>query len=157
MSLPEAAARVQELLRELGSQAEVLEFPSGVRTVAEAAASIGVDEGQIAKSLLFMVGQEPVLVVASGRYRVDTERLRQLTGKKVRQATVDEVRSVTGYPVGGVAPLGHAQQMRLLLDQHLWDHVVIYAAAGTPQTAFAIAPDELQAITGGECVDLVER
>jgi prolyl-tRNA editing enzyme YbaK/EbsC (Cys-tRNA(Pro) deacylase) len=156
MSLPEAAARVQTLLCTLGSSAKVLEFPTGTRTVSEAAASIGVDEGQIAKSLLFMAGGDPVLVVASGRYRVNTKCLEKLTGSSVRQASAGEVRSVTGFVIGGVAPLGHAHRLRVVLDEHLWDYPVVYAAAGTPHTAFAISADELLRISGGERADVAE-
>lgn len=156
MSLPEAAERVQQLLRSRGSSAEVMEFPTGTRTVAEAAASIGVDEGQIAKSLLFMAGDDPVLVVASGRYRVHTKRLKKLTGNSVRQASPAEVRSVTGFVIGGVAPLGHSQPLRVMLDEHLWDYPVVYAAAGTPHTAFAISAEELLRVSDGERADVAQ-
>lgn len=157
MPLPKAAQRVQELLRSLGSDAEVMEFPSGTRTVAEAAASIGVDEGQIAKSLLFITaGNDPVLVVASGRYRVSTKLLKELVADRVRQAKAEEVRSITGFVIGGVAPIGHARSLRVLLDEHLWDYPVVYAAAGTPHTAFAISPDELLRISEGEKGALAE-
>lgn len=154
VSLPASAARVQELLKQSGSQAKVVEFPTGTRTVAEAAASIGVDVRQIAKSLLFMAGEAPILVIACGPNRVDTKRLRQLVGAAVRQATPEEVKTITGFPIGGVAPLGHECRLRVLLDERLWDHPVVYAAAGTPTTAFATSGNELLAITGGERVDV---
>lgn len=155
-ALPKEAQRIQDLLRELGSSAEVLEFPEGTRTVAEAAASIGVDEGQIAKSLVFMCGDEAVLVVASGRYRVDMNKLRAVLGQPVRQAKPAEVKEKTGLPIGGVSPIGHKHPMRVLLETRLWDYPVVYAAAGTPNTAFATTGDELLALTKGERVDVAE-
>ena len=156
MSLPEATQRVQDLLQSLGSDAEVMAFPSGTRTASEAAASIGVDEGQIAKSLLFMAGETPILAVVSGRHRVSTERLEELTGCSVRKANAREVRSITGFVIGGVAPIGHAQPLRVVLDEHLWDYPVVYASAGSPNTVFAVSADELLRMCQGEVAAVAE-
>ncbi|HHT25771.1 MAG TPA: YbaK/EbsC family protein [Firmicutes bacterium] len=155
-ALPKDAQRIQDVLRELGSSAEVLEFPEGTRTVVEAAASIGVEEGQIAKSLVFMCGEEAVLVVASGRYRVDMNKLSAVLGKPVRQAKPAEVKEKTCFPIGGVSPVGHKQPIRVLLETRLWDYPVVYAAAGTPNTAFATTGEELLVLTKGERVDVAE-
>jgi prolyl-tRNA editing enzyme YbaK/EbsC (Cys-tRNA(Pro) deacylase) len=154
--LAEAAQRVKELLQSLGSDAEVMEFPSGTRTVSEAATAIGVDEGQIAKSLLFVSGETPVLVVVSGRHRVSMERLEKLTGSSVRKANAKEVRSITGFVIGGVAPIGHAQPLRVILDECLWDYPTVYASAGTPHTVFATSADELLRICQGEAGTVAE-
>jgi prolyl-tRNA editing enzyme YbaK/EbsC (Cys-tRNA(Pro) deacylase) len=147
---------VQEALRRHGSTAQVVEWPSGTRTVAEAAASIGCDPGQIAKSLVFMCDDEPILIVMSGRYRVDVKKVQKLLGGPVRQAKAAEVKEITGFPIGGVSPVGGLRSLRTLLDAHLWDYPVVYAAAGTPSTAFATTGSELLALTGGEKVEVAE-
>ncbi len=156
MPLPAAAERVQKALAAAGSPAQVREFPAGTRTVAEAAAAIGVEKGQIAKSLVFMAGEVPVLVVMSGRDRVDVAKLASCVGAPVRQVTADEVKSTTGYAIGGVPPVGHSNGLRIFLDEHLWEYETVYAAAGTPMTAFATSAAELLALSGGERANLFE-
>ena len=103
------AARVQDALRESGSVSQVVELPGSTRTSAEAAEAIGVVVGQIAKSLVFVADGEPVLAVLSGVDRLDTERLRDyLAATAVTRADAALVREVTGFPIGGVSPIGHA-------------------------------------------------
>src|SRR5947209_10451703 len=99
--------RVISAARALGLYVEVRTLDVPTRTVAEAAAAVGVDPAQIAKTLVFVADGEPVLVVASGAHRVDTDKLAEACDcAEIRQASADEVRAATGYPVGAVSPLG---------------------------------------------------
>lgn len=149
-----AAERVQSALRALGSDAQVQELPQSTRTALEAARALGVEAGQIVKSLVFMAGDEPVLVCASGGHRVSLEKLSQITESVVRQATADEVKAATGFSIGGVPPLGHERPLRTFIDRDLLQYNEICAAAGTPHAVFLTTPQALLQMTGGELIDL---
>lgn len=151
------ALRVQEALRAAGSEAQVRELPDSTRTSAEAAAAIGVEVGQIAKSLVFVVDGEPIVAVLSGIDRLDTEKLRDLRGGAVvERADADLVRSATGFPIGGVSPLAHGAPV--IVDEGLAAYEVIWAAAGTPNAVYPTTFAELVAASGGEVGDVhVER
>lgn len=157
MALKPAAQRVQEALRALGVGSEVIEFAEATRTSAEAAAAIGCEVGQIAKSLVFLAGGRPVLAIASGASRVDTARLAAAAGGPVTRADPETVRRATGFAIGGVPPIGHATPLPVFLDRDLLSFDRIYAAAGTPNAVFPLTPDELVRITGGRVADLAER
>jgi prolyl-tRNA editing enzyme YbaK/EbsC (Cys-tRNA(Pro) deacylase) len=147
------ASRVQEALREKGSDAQVVELPDSTRTSAEAAAAIGVEVGQIAKSLVFVVDGEPVVAVLSGVDRLDTHKLRRLRGAaRVERADADRVREATGFPIGGVSPVGH--DAPVIVDQGLASYDVIWAAAGTPNAVYPTTFAELVAASGGQVVDV---
>ena len=137
-----AVDRVAAVLREAGVDAEIREFPEGTRTAPEAAAAVGCEVGQICKSLVFRVGEEPLLVVASGSNRVDEARFGAV------KADARWVRDQTGFAIGGVPPVGHARQIDTVVDEDLLRYDVVWAAAGTPRAVFAIAPDRLVAISG---------
>lgn len=157
MSLHPTAQRVQDVLRALGCQAEVIEFGESTGTSQEAARALGVAVGQIGKSLVFLAGEKPILVVASGANRVDTGKLERIVGTAVRRADADTVKAVTGFPVGGVPPVGHAQPMTIFIDQDVLQYDVLYCAGGTPHAVFPIAPQELLRITGGQVADIREE
>lgn len=151
------AERVQEALAALGATGRVVEFAESTRTSAEAAAAIGTTLPQIAKSLLFMAAGEPVMVIASGVNRVCVTKLGLLCGEPVARADGAMVRQVTGFPIGGVPPVGLATSVRVLLDQDLLKFAEIWSAAGTPHAVFPTTPDELIRITGGRVVDIREE
>lgn len=157
MALKPAAQRVQQALRALGLDSEVVEFPEATRTSAEAAAAIGCQVAQIAKSLVFVAGDRPVLAIASGANRVDTKKLAAVAGGPIRRADPETVRQATGYAIGGVPPVGHATPLPVFVDRDLLRFERIYAAAGTPNAIFPITPADLVRITGGQVVDLAER
>ncbi|KAB2923776.1 MAG: YbaK/EbsC family protein [Dechloromonas sp.] len=150
------ALRTQQLLRERGLDASVVEFDQPTRTSAEAAAAIGCSVAEIAKSIVFRGKQsgQAILVVASGDNRVCERKVGALVGEKLGRADADFVRDATGYAIGGVAPLGHAQPLRLLLDGDLRRFVRIWAAAGTPFSVFPLTPDELLLLTGASWFDV---
>ncbi len=154
MSQLPATARVQAALRACGAACEVIELAESTRTAAEAAAACGVGVGQIVKSLVFLAGDEPILVLASGANQVDERRLEALTGQRVRRADAAAVRAATGYAIGGVPPVGHARPLAVFIDRDLTRHAELLAAAGTPRTVFRLTPDELCRLTGGLVEDL---
>jgi prolyl-tRNA editing enzyme YbaK/EbsC (Cys-tRNA(Pro) deacylase) len=143
------AERVVAALRERGCDADVVELSDSARTAAEAAATLGVDVAQIANSLVFTADGEPLLVMTSGAHRVDTGIVGALLGATIKRADPDTVRAATGFPIGGVAPVGFPAPLRVLVDEDLLGYDVIWAAAGTPHTVFPTTGDELVRITGG--------
>jgi prolyl-tRNA editing enzyme YbaK/EbsC (Cys-tRNA(Pro) deacylase) len=151
-----AAARVQEVLAELGLDSRVVEFPSSTRTAQDAADTIGTTVGQIAKSLVFFAGQDPLLIIASGKNRVNEKKIKAHIGAKIKRADADKVRDATGYAIGGVPPVGHTNPLRTIVDEDLMAYSEIYAAAGTPHAVFRLTPEELVRITEGEVIDLKE-
>jgi prolyl-tRNA editing enzyme YbaK/EbsC (Cys-tRNA(Pro) deacylase) len=151
------AERVQEALKARGGEGAVLELPASTRTAAEAAVAIGTTVDQIAKSLVFLAGDEPVLVLASGADRVSVEKLGRFLGAPVRRADAEAVKRLTGFPIGGVAPVGQTSRLRILIERNLLQHTEVWAAAGTPHAVFRTSPAELVRITGGEVADLREE
>ena len=146
-----SALRIQEIL---GSDYEVQEFELLTRTVAEAAAAIGCEEAQIAKSLVFRSGSDrPVLVVVCGTNRVDTTKVAVIVGEKITRADPDFVRERSGYAIGGV-PLGHRSLPVTVLDQDLVVFNEIWATAGTPNAVFRLTPSDLQILTGADFHDV---
>ena len=151
------AARVQAALAAAGVRARVVQFAASTRTAEEAAAAIGTSVAQIAKSLVFVAGRQPVLVITSGANRVSTEKLAALLDAPVRRADADTVKAQTGYPVGGVPPVAHTAPLRVLVDQDLLRFDEIWAAAGTPNSVFAVAPADLLRVAGGAVADVREE
>ena len=135
--LHRTAARYQQTLRERGLDVPVRMLPGSARTAVEAAAAIGVQVGQIVKSLVFLRETEPVLVLCAGDRRVDAERLGLLP------ARADRVRELTGFSIGGIPPLGHARTLSTLIDVSLRRFEVVWAAAGHPHAVFPIAVERL--------------
>jgi prolyl-tRNA editing enzyme YbaK/EbsC (Cys-tRNA(Pro) deacylase) len=104
-----------------------------------------------------MVGEEPILVIASGANRVSERKLEAHLSSKVRKARAEEVRDLTGFAIGGVPPVGHKRHLRVMVDEDLLQFAEIYAAAGTPNAVFGLTPKELLEITGGAVLDLKEE
>jgi prolyl-tRNA editing enzyme YbaK/EbsC (Cys-tRNA(Pro) deacylase) len=154
--LKASALKVQEALARLGFGFEVRQFPESTRTSAEAAAAIGCAVGQIAKSLVFRARRSgrPVLVVASGANRVDEEKVGRLIGEKIERAGADFVREKTGYSIGGVPPVGHAETPLTVIDRDLLGFEEVWAAAGTPNAVFRLAPGALVEMTGGRTAEV---
>jgi prolyl-tRNA editing enzyme YbaK/EbsC (Cys-tRNA(Pro) deacylase) len=153
--LPERSRIVQQHLIEAGLTARVRALPDSTRTAAEAAAALGCDVGAIASSLLFLADGEPLLVMTSGRHRVDTGILAgQLGAKRIEMAAAKQVRAVTGQAIGGVAPVGHPAPVHTVLDAALAAYETIWAAAGTPHTVVPLTFPQLTALTGGQQVQV---
>lgn len=148
--LSPSAERIQAALRERGKDLEVVELPQSTRTAAEAASAIGCTVAQIAKSILFRGGDgRPVLVVASGVNRIDEKKVAALVGRPIGKADAAYVRERTGFAIGGIPPLGHAEAIETLVDEDLLQLGEIWAAAGTPNAVFRLEPADLAELTGG--------
>lgn len=156
-ALPERSRLVQQHLLDAGLDTRVRELPDSTRTAAEAAAALGCDIGAIASSLLFLVDEAPLLVMTSGRHRVDTELLAGSVGvTTIVMASPKQVRSFTGQAIGGVAPVGHPKPVRTVVDIALADYETIWTAAGTPRTVVPMTFDQLISVTGGEQVRVAD-
>lgn len=144
------AQRVAGILAERGIGGRVRMFAEAVTTAAAAAARVGCEVGAIANSLVFDVDGDPVLILTSGAHRVDTDRVAtELAARRVRRADPDFVKRSTGQPIGGVAPVGHPQPIRTLVDVRLSCYRTVWAAAGHPNAVFPTSFDELVRLTGG--------
>lgn len=151
----QSVIKVRDALRLLGAQGEVRELDDSARTAKEAADALGIEVGQIANSLIFMADGEPVLVMASGGHRVDTMQIAAiLEVNEVAKASADQVRAATGFAIGGVAPVGHPEPLRTIVDIALAQYDVIWAAGGHPHYVFPTSYDELLRITAGEAAEI---
>lgn len=148
-------ARVVDAGREIGIEVVAVNFPEGAKTAADAAQAIGVEIGQIVKSLIFAVDGEVVLAYVSGANQLDERKLAHAAGGSMcSRVDADVVRSATGYPIGGVPPFGHASPLRVFIDPDLLQYDEVWAAAGTWHDVFAIAPARLVEASNGTVVDL---
>lgn len=130
-------------LKELGIQPEVKEFDTSTRTAAEAAAAIGCDINQIAKSIVFNVEGEIVLVLVCGGNRVNEEKMSAHLGKVLKKADANFVKEKTGYTIGGVPPFGYEVQPQTFIDEGILNYNEVWAAAGANNTVFKTSPQEL--------------
>jgi prolyl-tRNA editing enzyme YbaK/EbsC (Cys-tRNA(Pro) deacylase) len=154
---PEGLRRVAQALAERGHPHAPLWLEASARTAQEAAAALGVQVGQIAKSVIFRRPADgvAVLVVASGDRRVDEAKVAARVGPLAR-ADADFVKAATGFSIGGVAPLAHTTPPLTLIDEALLRFDVIWAAAGHPNAVFRLSPAQLAALTGAPLVDVVQ-
>ncbi len=150
------ALRIAQLLLDAGIETQVVEFEQPTRTSAEAASAIGCSVAEIAKSIVFRgtVSSQAVIVVASGDNRVSEAKVSRAVNEPLARADADFVRSATGFAIGGVAPLGHSQPVKLLLDQDLRRFATVWAAAGTPFAVFPLTPEQLRLLTAVEWADV---
>jgi len=153
--LSTSAQRVQDALDAAGVRTRSFEYAEPGRTSAQAAAVIGCTVGQIAKSLVFRgASGRAVLVIASGANRVDETKVATVLGEAIGRADPAFVREATGFAIGGIPPLGHAQPLLTLVDRDLLAHDVVYAAGGTPHAMFPLAPGDLVRVSGGTVADV---
>jgi len=148
------AQRVQAALRALGFAYEVTESAQATRTAWEAARAVGCEVGQIAKSLVFKTAQSgrAVLVIASGANKVNEWRIGVVLKEALEKAPAAFVREHAGFTIGGVPPVGHARPLETFIDEDLLGHETIWAAAGTPNALFRLAPADLVKMTGGRVI-----
>lgn len=154
--LPASAQRVQDALAAAGVTTRVIELAVAARTSAQAAEALGVEVGQIAKSLVFraIASGRPVLVIAAGDRRVDEARVAAKLGEPIERATPEFVREHAGFAIGGVAPVAHASAMMTFVDASLRRFAVLWAAGGTPHCVFPIDPASLVRVSGGDETDV---
>lgn len=153
-----STARVLGALAEHGIVAEVVEFAAGTKTSADAAAAIGCGIAQIAKSIVFRGKSSdlPVIAILSGAHRACERKIAAAIGEAVGKADASFVRDRTGFAIGGVAPLGHAGEVRLLLDTALLELDPLWAAAGTPNTVFSLSPADLRRLPQAQICEVRE-
>lgn len=146
-----SAEHVAQVLRDHGVAGGVKELPEPAPTAATAAAQLGCEVGAIANSLVFNADGQPLLILTSGAHRVNTAKIAaHVNAERVLRADPDFVRSATGQAIGGVAPVGHPQPVRTLIDTWLDKYDVVWAAAGHVHTVFPTSFTELVRITAGE-------
>ncbi len=150
--LTESSQLVQDKLQQLGYDNEIVQLADSARTAQEAADALGCEIAQIAKSIIFRVKttNEPLLIVASGVNRINEKAIAKQLGVKLGKADATFVREKTGFVIGGVPPLGHQTLVRTLIDEDLFLHETIWAAAGHPKTVFRLTPAQLKEMTGGQ-------
>jgi prolyl-tRNA editing enzyme YbaK/EbsC (Cys-tRNA(Pro) deacylase) len=152
--LSASARKVQKALEALGLECQVVEMVKTTRSAKDAARAVGCRVEQIVKSLVFKGKQTntAILVVASGVNRVSEEKLAEYVSEPVKMPDADFVRQKTGFVIGGVPPVGHANPIETFIDEDLLKYEEIWAAAGTPRAVFKLTPSDLQKITGGRVV-----
>jgi prolyl-tRNA editing enzyme YbaK/EbsC (Cys-tRNA(Pro) deacylase) len=152
-----AIERFTESAKVLGIDPSIRRFPEGTKTAVDAAEAIGCDVAQIVKSLVFLVDDRPVLAFTSGANRVDPEKLAHVVeGSEARRASPEEARAATGFAVGGTPPFGHPEPVMSFVDPDLLTFEEVWAAAGTPDSVFPLAPSELLRATGAQRADFTE-
>ncbi len=157
-TLSEAAQRVQDALRSGGFANTVLELDVPVKTAAAAAEAVGCTPAQIVKSLVFRGAASgvPVLVVASGGNRISEAKLAALVGEPVSMGPPKFVREVTGFAIGGIPPIAHARKLDTIVEATLLTLGGLWAAAGHPNSLFALTADELVRMTQGRVAEVAE-
>lgn len=158
-----AIQRVRDAAARKGVTLDVREFDISTHTAVEAADAVGAELGQIVKSLIFLAtdaaGQrEPIVCLVSGPNRVDLARLAAIIGvPEVRRATANEAHDLTGFPIGGIPPFGHARAVRVVMDPDLGRFEVVWASAGTPRAVFPVTPVALVALSNATVAPFVEE
>lgn len=144
--------RVRNALEAAGEVVDILEMEGSTRTAAEAAAEAGCDVDQIAKSIIFRGTEsgELFLFLTAGGNQVDPALATSLAGQALGKADAAEIRSETGFAIGGVSPVGHLKPVRSFFDPRLSEFTQVWAAAGTPRHMFAICPARLRELTGAQ-------
>ena len=144
--------RVSARLKELGVSGEVHMLSDSARTAQEAADALGILVGQVASSIVFKLDDEsPLLVITSGRHRVDTKLVAEKLGvAKLHRVDADYVKEKSGFSIGGVSPVGWVSQATILIDEALNDYEVVWAAAGHPHSVYPTTFAELLECTGAK-------
>ncbi len=157
-----AVRRVLEAAERKGVTLEVTVFSESTHTAAEAARAVGVELGQIVKSLVFVstsddAEHEPILCLVSGPNRVDLARLGAVIGHStVRRASATEVHALTGFVIGGIPPFGHARRLRVIMDPDLGRYSIVWAAAGLSTAVFPVAPATLRMLADAVVAPMTE-
>ena len=153
----EPVRRVKKILKEFDTTQKVIVLDSSARTALEAASSLGCEVGAIVKSLLFKTDNSFTLFLVSGDKRASLNKIKKnLIIKDASMASAEEVKSMTGYTIGGVSPVGHIKKMDIFIDNSLERFNALFAAAGHPNCVFKISFIDLQKITKGSIKEITE-
>ena len=153
----EPVKRAEKCLKEFDEKLSVVELENSAKTALDAANSLNCEVGAIVKSLLIKIENDFLLCLVSGDKRCSLNKLKKISEKKnVRMASADEVKSQTGYTIGGVSPVGHINKIQIFIDNSLSRFADIFAAAGHPNVIFKINYEKLIQITKGDVKDITE-
>jgi prolyl-tRNA editing enzyme YbaK/EbsC (Cys-tRNA(Pro) deacylase) len=161
-SNPPSVQRVLDAAARKGVELEVVTFAESTHTAADAARAVGAEVGQIVKSLVFVsageTGLEACLALVSGANTVDLARLAAVAGQsRLRRATADEARSLTGFAIGGIPPFGHPTPLRAVMDPDLGRYATVWAAAGTPNAVFEVPPATLRMLANASVAPIASE
>ena len=153
----ESVKRVVKVLSDFDSNLKVEVLNSSARTAADAAAALNCEVGAIVKSLLLRTDDSFILCLVSGDKRCSLNKIKKMINKKdVSMANADQVKSQTGFSIGGVSPVAHLEKIKILIDSSLSRYENVYAAAGHPNCVFKINYDQLIKITNGSEMEISE-
>ena len=153
----EPVKRAEKFLKDFDQSLEVIVLENSARTAQDAAGALNCNVGAIIKSLLFRTGDDFTLCLVAGDKRCSLNKLKEITGKKdVSMATPEDVKTQTGYTIGGVSPIGHLKKIEIIIDNSLERFNELFAAAGHPNCVFKINLNNIQKITNGKVKDIVQ-
>lgn len=154
--LKDSAQRVQNALTRLGYPYQVQEVKDTAHTAEDAASALQCEVGQIVKSLIFQGAEShtPYLLLVSGANRVDVTKVKTLVGEPVKRAEPDWIKTLTGFAIGGIPPIGHNTAFRTIMDERLLQHARVWAAAGHPHAVFPCSPEDLIRMTKADVADI---
>ena len=153
----EPVKRVEKFLKGFDQSLEVIVLENSARTAKDAAIALGCDVGAIVKSLLFKTGDNFNLCLVAGDKRCSLNKLKKIKNiKDIYMASPEEVKTQTGYTIGGVSPVGHLSKLEIFIDKSLERFNELFAAAGHPNCVFKINFNDIQKITNGKVEDIIE-
>jgi len=153
----EPVKRVEKFLKDFDKSLEVITLENSARTAQDAATALGCDVGAIIKSLLFKTEDSFILCLVSGDKRCSLNKLKKIKNKKdVSMASPEDVKTQTGFTIGGVSPVGHLEKIEIIIDNSLERFIELFAAAGHPNCVFKINFSNIQKITNGKVEDIIE-
>ena len=153
----EPVKRAEKFLKIFDQSLEVIVLENSARTAQDAATALGCDVGAIVKSLLFKTEDSFILCLVSGDKRCSLIKLKKIKNKKdISMASPEEVKTQTGYTIGGVSPLGHLNKVEIFIDKSLDRFIDLFAAAGHPNCVFKIDFINIKKITNGKIEDIIE-
>jgi Cys-tRNA(Pro) deacylase len=153
----EPVKRVEKLLKEFDQSLEVIVLENSARTAQDAATALGCDVGAIIKSLLFKTEDSFILCLVAGNKRCSITKLKKIKNiKNLSMASPEDVKTQTGYTIGGVSPVGHLNEMEIFIDKSLEKFIDLFAAAGHPNCVFKINFSNIKKITNGTIEDIIE-
>jgi Cys-tRNA(Pro) deacylase len=153
----ETVKRAEKFLKDFDQSAEVIILENSARTAKDAATALGCDVGAIVKSLLFKINDSFILCLVAGDKRCSLNKLKKIKNKKnISMASPEEVKIQTGYTIGGVSPIGHLEEIEIIIDNSLERFNELFAAAGHPNCVFKINFSDIQIITNGKVEDIIE-
>ena len=153
----EPVKRAEKFLKNFDQSLEVLVLENSARTAQDAATALACDVGAIVKSLLFRTESTFILCLVAGDKRCSLNKLKKIKNKKdISMATPEDVKTQTGYTIGGVSPIGHLEDIEIIIDNSLERFNELFAAAGHPNCVFNINFKDMQKITNGKVEDIIE-